>query len=146
MLIEIDRKKANQLGLDVYEVFQTVTTALNSSVTVDRNFWIDPQSNNQYLIGVQYPEQLETSLREVRGITLKAPRTGEVVDLGTVVQFRRQDSAPAEVIHDNLASVVSVLVNAEGRDIGGIAADISRRVKGLSLPKGMVVRLSGEYE
>ena len=146
MLIEIDRMKANQLGLDVYEVFQTVTTALNSSVTVDRNFWIDPKSNNQYWIGVQYPEKLETSLQEVRNITIKAPRTGEVIDLGTVVRFRRQDSAPAEVIHDNLASVVSVMVNTEGRDIGGVASDIRARLAGLEMPKGMVWRMSGEYE
>lgn len=146
MLIEIDRKKANQLGLDVYEVFQTVTTALNSSVTVDRNFWIDPKSSNQYSIGVQYHEDLETSLQEVRNITLKAPRTGEVVNLGTVVQFRRQDSAPAEATHDNLAGVVSVLVNTEGRDLGGVASDIRRQLKDLSLPKGVVLRMSGEYE
>ena len=146
MLIEIDRKKANYLGLDVYEVFQTVTTALNSSVTVDRNFWIDPKSNNQYWIGVQYYEKFETSLEEVKNITLKAPRTGEVVSLGTVVQFLRVDSAPAEVIHDNLASIVSVQVNTEGRDLGGVASDIGRRIQDLTLPKGMVLRMSGEYE
>ncbi len=146
MFIEIDRKKANQLGLDVYEVFQTVTSALNSSVTVDRNFWIDPKSNNQYWIGVQYHEKLENSLQDVRNISLQTSRSGEVVNLGTVVQFRRLDSAPAEVIHDNLASVLSILVNTEGRDLGGVAGDIHRRLKELSLPKGMVLRMSGEYE
>ncbi len=146
LLIEIDRQKANQLGLDVYEVFQTVTTALNSSITVDRNFWIDPKSNNQYWIGVQYYEKSEASLQEVNNITLKAPRTGEVVNLGTVVKFRRQDSAPAEVIHDNLASIVSVLVNTDGRDIGGVVSDINRQIKDVTLPRGMVLRMSGEYQ
>jgi multidrug efflux pump subunit AcrB len=146
LLIEIDRQKANQLGLDVYEVFQTVTTALNSSITVDRNFWIDPKSNNQYWIGVQYYEKAETSLQEVTNIPLRIPRTGEVVNLGTVVRFYRQDSAPAEVVHDNLTSIVSVMVNTDGRDIGGVVSDIQRNLDGLTLPRGMVLRMSGEYQ
>jgi multidrug efflux pump subunit AcrB len=146
LLIEIDRKKANQLGLDVYEVFQTVTTALNSSITVDRNFWIDPKTNNQYWIGVQYYDKSETSLQEITNISLKSPRTGEVVNLGTVVKFRRQDSAPAEVVHADLASIVSVMVNTDGRDIGGVVGDIERELQGLELPRGMVLRLSGEYQ
>jgi CzcA family heavy metal efflux pump len=146
MLIEIDRKKAQNLGLDVYEVFQNVTTVLNSSVTVDRNFWIDPKTSNQYWIGVQYEERAETSLEEVKNIPITSPRTGEVIKLGTVVDFRRIDSAPAELVHDNLTNVVSVMVNVEGRDIGGVAGDIRRRIKDLELPRGMVVRMSGEYE
>lgn len=146
MLIEIDRKKAQLLGLDVNEVFQTVTTALNSSVVVDRNFWLDPKSGNQYWLAVQYEEKSETSLEEVRNISLASKRSGEVVKLGTLVQFRRRDAGPAELTHDNLANVVSVMVNTEGRDIGGVAADIEERLKHVSLPRGMVVRMTGEYQ
>jgi len=146
MLIEIDRKKAQNLGLDVYEVFQNVTTVLNSSVTVDRNFWIDPKTSNQYWIGVQYEEQEETSLEAVKNIPITSRATGEVIKLGTVVSFRRVDSAPAELVHNNLANVISVMVNVEGRDIGGVASDIRGRIKDLELPRGMVVRMSGEYE
>ena len=146
MLIEIDRKKANQLGLDVYQVFQAVTTALNSSVTVDRNFWIDPKTSNQYWIGVQYREKLETTLEEVSNIPLTSPRTKEVVKLGTVVDFHRTESGPAELTHADLANVVSVLVNVEGRDLGGVAAEIRQRVQDLELPRGMVLKMAGEYE
>ena len=146
MLIEIDRKKANQLGLDVYQVFQAVTTALNSSVTVDRNFWIDPKTSNQYWIGVQYHEKLETTLEEVRNIPLTSPRTKEVVKVGTVVEFRRPESGPAELTHADLANVITVQVNVDGRDLGGVASDIRRLTKDIELPKGMVLKMSGEYE
>jgi multidrug efflux pump subunit AcrB len=44
------------------------------------------------------------------------------------------------------ASRLSVLVNTEGRDIGGVSADIQQRLKGLTLPKGMTLRMTGEYE
>jgi multidrug efflux pump subunit AcrB len=144
--IEIDRKEAQRLGLNVHEVFQTVTTALNSSVVVDRNFWLDPQTGNQYWVGVQYEEEkLQTDLEEVKKISLTSRTTGKVVELGELVTFRR-DSGPAELTHDNLANVVSVMVNTEGRDLGGVAADIQAKLDGLELPRGMTVRMSGEYQ
>jgi multidrug efflux pump subunit AcrB len=165
MLIEIDRPKAHLLGLNVPEVFQTVTTALNSSVTVDRNFWLDPSNGNQYWVGVQYAEKLERKLAEVRNISLHprhavsgdgpaiAPRSGGsymggagVVKLGTLVKFRRLESGPAELTHDNLAKVASVMVNVEGRDLGSVASDLKARLKGVELPRGVRVEMRGEYE
>src|SRR5262249_61657983 len=48
MFVEVDRQKAQLLGLDVGDVYQTVATALTSSVSVDWNFWLDPKNGNQY--------------------------------------------------------------------------------------------------
>jgi multidrug efflux pump subunit AcrB len=130
----------------VQEVFQTVTTVLNSSVSVDRNFWLDPRNGNQYWLAVQYEEKTETSLQELRNIPMTSPRTGETVKLGTLVQFQRLDAAPAELTHDNLANVISVLINTDGRDIGGVATDVESRLADMELPRGMAIRLTGEYQ
>src|SRR5262249_52071240 len=62
------------------------------------------------------------------------------------VQFRRLDPGPAELTHDNLANVVSILVNTEGRDLGGVAGDIDKIVDETELPRGMEIRQSGEYQ
>src|SRR5262249_45001998 len=78
MMVEIDRKKAELHGLDVRDVFQTVTTALTSSIQVDRNFWIDPVSGNQYFVAVQYEEKPESKLAEVRQIALRPEKTKKV--------------------------------------------------------------------
>lgn len=69
-----------------------------------------------------------------------------MVKLGTLVQFRRLNDGPAEMTHDNLANVISVMVNTEGRDIGSVVSEIRRRIKDLSLPRGMVMQMRGEYE
>jgi multidrug efflux pump subunit AcrB len=146
MLIEIDRQKAHLHGLDVPEVFQTVTTVLNSSVTVDRNFWLDPANGNQYWVGVQYEERDDRKLEEVRNVTLRPRKGGDVIKLGQIVQFKRLDSGPAELTHDNLANVVSVMVNIEKRDLGRVASDLKARIKTVELPRGVVVEMKGEYE
>ena len=37
---------------------KNVVAAFNSSIQFNKhNFWIDPMSNNQYFVGVQYPEK-----------------------------------------------------------------------------------------
>jgi multidrug efflux pump subunit AcrB len=145
-MIEIDREKAQQHGLDVRDVFQTVLTALNSSVQVDRNFWVDPATGNQYFIVVQYPEKTDRSLEEVLNIPVTVPGSDEVATLGTFVTIGPEYQGPAEVVHDNLSRVVSVVVNTEGRDIGHVAGDIRRRLRDLKRPEGMVIRVRGEYE
>ncbi len=147
-LIEIDRVKAERHNLDVRDVFQTVTTALNSSIQVDRNFWIDPKTGNQYFIVVQYPEKTDRKLDEVLNIPVTLPGSTEVVTLSTFVKISPEYPGPAEVVHDNLARVSSVLVNTDGRDIGSLAAKIQQRLAPIeeNLPQGMVITMSGEYQ
>lgn len=148
LIIEVDRQKANLMGLDVFEIINNVTTALNSSVTVNKNFWIDPKSGNQYWVGVQYPEESANDLETVRNISLKSKRSNELVKLGTLVSFKRVEASPAEITHDNLASVISVMVNIHGRDLGGVAGDVEQVVKKIEadLPRGMAIRMSGEFQ
>lgn len=148
LIIEVDRQKANLLGFDMFEIINNVTTALNSSVTVTKNFWIDFKTGNQYWIGVQYPEASNNYLEEVKNISLKGKNSNELVKLGTLVQFKRAESSPAEINHDNLANIISVMVNVQDRDLGSVANDVEHIRKELepTLPRGMTMRMSGEYQ
>src|SRR5262249_12651868 len=64
-IVEINRQKATEYGLSAREVIQQVSAALNSSVAIDRNFWIDLETGNQYFVAVQYPEGTERTLQEI---------------------------------------------------------------------------------
>ena len=55
-IIEVDRQKAASMGLSANEVIQQVVAALNSSISINRNFWIDTKTGNQYFVAVQYPD------------------------------------------------------------------------------------------
>src|SRR5262249_40630882 len=56
--IRVDRTKAQQMGYSEADVIRNVIAALMSTAQIAPNFWIDPQSSNPYLIGVQYPEHV----------------------------------------------------------------------------------------
>jgi multidrug efflux pump subunit AcrB len=66
------------------------------------------------------------------------------VRLSSLVDLR-PSTAEVEINHIGLRRVFNVLVNTENRDIGSLAADISRRLQEIQVPKGMKVELKGEY-
>lgn len=71
LVLDVDRVKAAKLGLSAEDVVLQVVVALNSSVSVSRNFWIDSQTGNQYFVGVQYPEDVDRKLDDVMGLPVK---------------------------------------------------------------------------
>jgi len=145
LVIDVDRKKAADQGLSAQDVILQVVAAMNSSVSINRNFWIDTKTGNQYFVAVQYPENPNLKLEDV----LNVPATGAAqlsgVTLGTLAKIHRNADA-VEVNHFSLYRTFDVLVNTEGRDLGGVAAAIDRRLQGLEVPAGMHLHRKGEYE
>ena len=144
LVIDIDRQKAATMGLTAEDVIQQVVVAMNSSVSINRNFWIDSKSGNQYFVGVQYPEQLDRTIEDLLSISVKGASQPTPINLSSLVSLRRREDA-VEVNHSGLRRVANVLVNTENRDIAGIASEISQRLTKIELPEGMHVSLKGEY-
>lgn len=145
LVLDVDRAKAAELGLSAEEVVMQVVVALNSSVSVHRNFWIDSNSGNQYFVGVQYPEDVNRTLSDVLALPVKGALQPTPVNLESVVKPRRTSGA-VEINHTGLRRVTNVLVNIEGRDVASVAADIQARLADLSLPEGLHLEMKGEFE
>jgi multidrug efflux pump subunit AcrB len=143
-IIEVNRQKAAEVGLSEYDVMNQVATAMNSSVAVRRNFFVDMRTGNQYFVAVQYAEDPNLRLEDVLNVGATGTNQSVPVRLSSLVRVRR-GMAPVEVNHDSLHRVFNVLVNTEGRDIGNVAADIGEVLKNLQVPSGMRVSLQGEY-
>ncbi len=144
LILDVDREKAAAVGLSARDVVMQVVTAMNSSIALTRNFWIDPKSGNQYFVAVQYPDNPYFKIEDLQNVTATGTNQKSPVNLGALVTLRRT-TQPVEFNHDGLKRVVNVQVNTENRDIGSVAADISTRLKDLEMPKGMKAELRGEY-
>ncbi len=145
LVLDVDRVKAAEFGLTVEDVVQQVVVAMNSSVSVNRNFWVDARSGNQYFVGVQFPEDVDRTLDDVLALPVKGPAQAASINLGSVVTPRRTEGA-VEVNHSGLRRVTNILVNVEQRDLAGVARDIESILKDTLLPAGMRVTLRGEYD
>jgi multidrug efflux pump subunit AcrB len=145
LILDVDRVKAAQQGLSAEDVILQVVVALNSSVSVDRNFWVDSQSGNQYFVGVQFPEDPNRKLEDVLNMPVaSANGTRAAINLGSLVTPRRTNGE-VEINHVGLKRVANVFVNIEGRDLGSVAGDIEKAIAGIQLPDGMRMNLKGEY-
>ena len=145
LVLDVDRMKAAQLGLAAQDVILQVVVALNSSVSVSRNFWIDSSSGNQYFVGVQFPENLDRTLDDVLGmpVAVSTP-TRTRVNLGSLVTPRRTNGE-VEINHSNLKRVANVLINTEGRDLASVAGEVKKALADFQLPEGMRLSMNGEY-
>lgn len=144
MVIEVDRQKAASVGLSARDVIMQVVAAMNSSASINRNFWIDTKTGNQYFVAVQYPEDPNMKLEDLENVFATGTNQSSPVSLSSLVQIQSSTSA-VEINHVSLRRVCNVLVNTEHRDIGSVAGEISLRLKDLKVPEGMRVDLKGEY-
>jgi multidrug efflux pump subunit AcrB len=144
LVIDVNRQKAEAAGLSAEDVILQVVAAMNSSVTINRNFWIDAQSGNQYFVAVQYPESPDTKVEDVLNVFATGTNQPNAVKLNQVASIRRT-TGDVEINHTNLERTFNVLVNTENRDIGGVAGDIEKRLKGVTAPARVRWELKGEY-
>ena len=142
--IAIRKQKAAEAGLTPRDVAQQVVAAMNSSASLQRNFWIDAKSGNQYFVAVQYPQNPDSNLEELLNIPVSGSSPGKPVLLSSLVELGTSQM-PVEIQHAQMARKTSILVNVEGRDLGSVAAEIGPLLDGLKLPKGASVDFKGEY-
>jgi CzcA family heavy metal efflux pump len=144
LILDVDRAKAASVGLTTRDVILQVVAAVNSSTSINRNFWIDPKSGNQYFVAVQYPEDPEATIQKLESVFATGTNQSSPVTIGSLVTIRSTISA-VEMNHNNLRRVFNVLINTENRDVAGVARDVTRIVARLPVPNGVHVALKGEY-
>jgi multidrug efflux pump subunit AcrB len=148
LILKVNRQEAAKVKLSARDVAVQVVTAMNSSLALTRNFWIDPKSGNQYFVAVQYPEDPNFTLDQLKNVYATGTHQSQPVKLSSLVEIEMRSNA-VELNHVSLRRVTNVLVNTEGRDVGGVAADVDRELDGLradgQIPEGVQVSLKGEY-
>jgi multidrug efflux pump subunit AcrB len=144
LMIDVDRQKAAAAGLSAEEVIQQAVAAMNSSVAINRNFWIDTKSGNQYFVAVQYPEKPGSRLEDILNVYATGTHQPNTVKLSSLVTLLRR-SSDVEVNHTSLYRTFNVLVNVEGTDLASVALTIQQRLGTLQAPEGVRWELRGEY-
>ncbi|HTU92279.1 MAG TPA: efflux RND transporter permease subunit [Gemmataceae bacterium] len=136
LFINVNRAKAAELGLSPADVINQAVSAMNSSISINRNFWVDTKTGNQYFVAVQYPEYPSMNINDLLNIEARGVHQKTPIKLSEVAEFVRKDGA-VEISHDSLTPVFNVQMNLEERDIGHVAAEIEQALKTLKAPAGL---------
>jgi len=150
-MVNIDRSRALQLGLNAQAVVNDVNTSLSSSEQVAPNFWTDPKTGIPYYIAVQTPEHLVSSLNELGNTpvsTQLAANGPPIPGLLSNVATLQRDSVPTNLNQTNVQPVYDIYAGVQGRDLGSIAGDIGKIVAELQkeLKPGNTIRVLGQIQ
>jgi multidrug efflux pump subunit AcrB len=148
---DIDRTRAAQLGLNASTVATNVNVSLSSSVQVSPNFWTDRSSGIPYYLAVQTPEYKIDSLNALANtpVSTSLAASGQTVPgmLSNIATFKR-DTVPTNANQSNVQPVYEVYASVQGRDLGGVAADIDRVTAELQkqLKPGNSIQVLGQIQ
>ena len=129
--INVDRTRAEQIGLTQQTVASTMLVSLSSSGQAAPNFWLNFQTGFNYNVAVQTPQYNMDTLQELKNTPIAASGTSQTQLLGNLATIERRET-PVIVDHYNVLPVYDVLANAQNRDLGGIADDIQKVVNGFT--------------
>jgi multidrug efflux pump subunit AcrB len=150
-MLNIDRSRALQLGLNAQAIANDVNISLSSSEQVATNFWTDPKVGIPYYIAVQTPERLVSSLNDLGNTpvsTAVAANGPPIPGLLSNVATLQRDSVPTNLNQTNIQPVYDIYASAQGRDLGSISGDIGKVVGELQkeLKAGNTIRVLGQIQ
>jgi CzcA family heavy metal efflux pump len=144
--IDVNRTQAQLLGITERDVTNALVVNLAGSSQVAPTFWLNPANDISYPIVMQTPQYDLDSLSVLRNLPIRGS-SGQSQVLGAFATITRQDG-DAVVDQYNIQPVVQIFATTQGRDLGGVSADIQTilhdNAKGL--PKGSHVALLGQVQ
>ncbi len=137
--VELDREKMAALGLNT----ATVSNALYNRVagmTATRL----RESGEEYNVKIRFKKEYRKSITDIENIALQTP-TGKTVRLGEVGQVKEYWSPP-NIERKRRERIVTISVTPYKVALGDLAANIENVIKGVDIPKNLLVEVGGAYE
>lgn len=144
--IQVDRTRAQYLGIDQKQVAETILTSLGSSLGYSSAIWIDP-TGTDFFMGVQYETNKLGSLDDIRNIPLSLQTSNGpmTIPLANIAEVNRV-TIPGEIARYNISPVHDVHVNTSGRDVGSVAKDVEAALATVEPGKGVSMRIRGPVD
>ena len=138
--VRVDRDAAARYGLSVATIQEVIETAIGERV-VTRTL----EGRQRFPVRVRYAAEYRDEVQTLANVLVAAP-SGEQVPLGQVAQFEHERGA-AMITSENGLLLATVLLNIQGRDVGGFVEDARAAVAArVALPPGYFLGWSGQYQ
>ncbi len=140
LVIRPDRQQLARYGMPVSQVMDLV-----SDVIGGRQAGQVIKGNERYDIYVRLAESYRDSVDSIRSLILQSPG-GAWVKLSDVASVEIE-SGPPQIRRDDVQRRVVIQSNVEGRDMGGLVAELRERIGSeIELPPGYTVVFGGQFK
>ncbi len=140
LVIRPDRDKLARYGIAVAQVMELVSGAIGGEAAGQVI-----SGNERYDIYVRLAEPYRNSTEAIRNLILLSPG-GAWVRLDDVAKVTIE-SGPPQIRRDDVQRRVVIQANVEGRDMGGLVAELRQRIDAeIDLPPGYSVVFGGQFK
>ena len=145
--IDVDRTRAQYVGLTERDVTNSLVVNLAGSGQVAPTYFLNPDNGVSYSIVMQTPQYQIDSLSALETLPISAGNTGVPPILGGIADIKRSISS-AVVTQYDIQPMVQIYATPEGRDLGAVAADVKAVIADTAteVPKGSSVVLLGQVQ
>ena len=138
--VHVDRERAARFGLTVAAVQDVIRTAIG-----ERNLTLTLEGRQRFPVRVRYASEYREDPRALGNVLVATP-SGQQLPLAQVADIE-QARGPAMINSENGLLLATVLMNVQGRDLGGFVNDAKAAVASrVTLPPGYFIGWSGRYE
>lgn len=144
--VDVDRTRAQEMGITMRDVTNSLVANLAGSSQVAPTFWLNPQNGVQYPIVMQTPQYRLDTLGALAGIPIGGIDGNSQV-LGGLASLTRT-SGNALVSQYDIQPMVQIHATTQGRDLGAVASDLRRILADTAgeVPKGSRILLLGQVK
>ena len=145
IFLNVDRTRVQSVGLSQQDVANSVLLTLSSSSTVSPSFWVNPANGYEYNVAVQAPQYKIDSMQSLDNIPITSAMTKTPQILGNMAGMS-VNTEPALLSQYDSQSMMNVYASVEGRDLGGVDADIQKVLADFQgkLPRGTQIVRRGQ--
>jgi CzcA family heavy metal efflux pump len=145
--IDVDRTRAQYVGLTERDVTNSLVVNLAGSAQVAPTYYLNPDNGVSYSIVMQTPQYQIDSLSALRGLPITATGNPQSPILGGIADVSRTISS-AVVSQYDIQTIVQIYATPQGRDLGAVAADVKAAIDDTAkdLPKGSSVVMLGQVQ
>ncbi|HUN97284.1 MAG TPA: efflux RND transporter permease subunit [Bradyrhizobium sp.] len=144
--IDVDRTRAQYVGLTERDVTNSLVVNLAGSGQVAPTYYLNPENGVSYSIVMQTPQYRIDSLNALQTLPITSNGT-EAPILGGIAKVTRSTSS-AVVSQYDIQPMVQIYATPQGRDLGAVAADVRAAIADTAneVPKGSSVALLGQVQ
>jgi multidrug efflux pump subunit AcrB len=143
--VKVDRSLAGLVGLSEKDAATAMLTTLAGSSQTSPTYWLNPKTGVSYPVSVQTPQRDIGTMGGLQNMPVTSGTGAGSQLLGGLSTTERTPSN-AVASHYNVRPVIDIYATPQGRDLGGVAADIRQVMQDTAhdVPKGASVALRGQ--
>jgi multidrug efflux pump subunit AcrB len=144
--VDVDRTRAQYVGLTERDVTNTLVVNLAGSAQVAPTYFLNPDTGVSYSVVMQTPQYKVDSLSALETLPITSGGPSAPI-LGGIANITRSVSN-AVISQYDIQWLVQIYATTQGRDLGAIAAEVRKAISDTKsdVPKGSSVFLLGQVQ